>query len=130
MVQYEGSAKIIKKGDTTMKKLALILALVSLMALCVSSLTVNAAPPKLEDYFPQVAAPTDEEQINPTTWNYLTGLNQLTDPAGQWSWATTFDGKECYVGAYNAFETLSVSDTSYINAENAGISQFPSGFFA
>ena len=46
------------------------------------------------------------------------------------TWATTFDGKECYVGAYNAFETLSVSDTSYINAENAGISQFPSGFFA
>ena len=46
------------------------------------------------------------------------------------TWATTFDGKECYVGAYNNFETLSVSDTSYINADNAGISQFPAGFFA
>ena len=46
------------------------------------------------------------------------------------TWATTFDGKECYVGAYNNFETLSVSDTSYINAENAGVSQFPAGFFA
>ena len=46
------------------------------------------------------------------------------------TWATTFAGVECYVGAYNSFETLSVSDTSYINAENAGISQFPSGFFA
>ncbi len=46
------------------------------------------------------------------------------------TWATTFEGKECYVGAYNAFETLSVSDTSYINADNAGISQFPAGFFA
>ena len=46
------------------------------------------------------------------------------------TWATTFDGKECYVGAYNNFETLSVSDTSYINADNAGVSQFPAGFFA
>lgn len=46
------------------------------------------------------------------------------------TWATTFDGKECYIGSYNTFETLSVSDTSYINAENAGISQFPAGFFA
>ncbi len=46
------------------------------------------------------------------------------------TWATTFDGKECYVGSYNTFETLSVSDTSYINAENAGVSQFPAGFFA
>ena len=46
------------------------------------------------------------------------------------TWATTFDGKECYIGSYNTFETLSVSDTSYINADNAGISQFPAGFFA
>ena len=76
-----------------MKKFALILALVSLMALCFSSLTVNAAPPQIEDYFPQVAAPTAEEQINPTTWNYFVGVDQLTDPAGSWSWADTFDGK-------------------------------------
>ena len=46
------------------------------------------------------------------------------------TWVTTHADKACYVGAYNTFETLSVSDTSYINAENAGVSQFPSGFFA
>jgi hypothetical protein len=77
-----------------MKKLALILALVSLMALCVSSLTVNAAPPKLEDYFPQVAAPTEEEAIYPTTWDYKVGVDQLPDPTiGTWSWADTFQDK-------------------------------------
>ena len=46
------------------------------------------------------------------------------------TWVTTHADKACYVGAYNTFETLSVSDTTYINAENAGVSQFPSGFFA
>lgn len=45
------------------------------------------------------------------------------------TWYTTFDGKECYVGSYNDFETVSVSDTSYIDASNAGIKQFPAGFF-
>ena len=77
-----------------MKKIALILALVSLMALCFSSLTVNAAPPKIEDYFPQVAAPTEEEAIYPTTWNYSVGVDQLPDPTiGTWSWNTTFADK-------------------------------------
>ena len=45
------------------------------------------------------------------------------------NWVTTFDGKECYLGSYNNFETVSVSDTTYIDASNAGISQFPAGFF-
>lgn len=45
------------------------------------------------------------------------------------NWYTTFDGKECYLGCYNNFETISVSDTSYIDASNAGITQFPAGFF-
>ena len=56
--------------------------------------------------------------------------NVFTYNAECGTWVTTHADKECYVGAYNSFETLSVSDTSYINAENAGISQFPAGFFA
>jgi hypothetical protein len=63
------------------------------MALCFSSLTVNAAPPKISDVYPQIAAPTDEEQVNSTTWNYSNGVNQLTDPEGQWNWNNTFEGK-------------------------------------
>ena len=84
-----------------MKKIALILALVSLMALCFSSLTVNAAPPKIEDYFPQIAAPTEEEAIYPTSWNYFVGVRQLENPVGQWSWANTFDGKDACWGMNN-----------------------------
>ena len=45
------------------------------------------------------------------------------------TWYTTFDGKECYIGSYNEFETVSVSDTSFIDVSNAGIKQFPAGFF-
>lgn len=45
-------------------------------------------------------------------------------------WTTNFDGKDCYMGSYNTFDTISVSDNSYINAGNSGISQFPAGFFA
>ncbi len=84
-----------------MKKFARILALVPLMAIFFSSLTVNAASPKLEDYFPQTPAPTEEEQINPTTWNYHVGVDQLTDPAGSWSWYDTFDGKPSCWGQNN-----------------------------
>ena len=82
-----------------MKKFALILALVSLMALCFSSMTVNAAPPKLEDYFPQVAPHTDDVAIYPTTWDYYVGVDKLPDPTiGQWSWASTFaDQPGCWV---------------------------------
>lgn len=45
------------------------------------------------------------------------------------SWATDVDGTEYYIGSYNNFDTMSASKTSYITAENAGISQFPAGFF-
>ena len=55
--------------------------------------------------------------------------NVFTFNAECGNWVTTFDGKECYLGAYNNFETISVSDTSYIDASNAGIKQFPAGFF-
>ncbi len=44
-------------------------------------------------------------------------------------WYASIDGTDYYPGAYNNFETLSASKTSYINAEKAGISQYPGGFF-
>ena len=46
------------------------------------------------------------------------------------NWFTNFEGTDFYLGCYNNFETISASKTSYINAENAGISQFPAGFFS
>ncbi len=46
------------------------------------------------------------------------------------NWVVNHDGTDYYIGAYNEFDTLSASKTSYINAENAGISQFPAGFFS
>ena len=45
------------------------------------------------------------------------------------NWVVNHDGTDYYVGAYNEFDTLSASKTSYISVENAGISQFPAGFF-
>ena len=45
------------------------------------------------------------------------------------NWVTTFEDKECYLGSYNTFETVSVSDTSFIDKDVAGISQYPAGFF-
>ena len=41
------------------------------------------------------------------------------------AWTTVFGGKEVYLGTYNTFDTISVSDLSYITAENTGVSQFP-----
>ncbi|MBR6534529.1 MAG: hypothetical protein IKT65_03020 [Clostridia bacterium] len=41
------------------------------------------------------------------------------------AWKTTVGGTEYYMGTYNTFETVSASATSYINAENTRVSQFP-----
>jgi len=41
------------------------------------------------------------------------------------AFTTNFNGKDKYLGTYNSFETISVSNLSYINAENTGVSQFP-----
>lgn len=45
-------------------------------------------------------------------------------------WYTNLDGTDYYMGSYNTFDTISASKTSYINATNAGVDQFPAGFFA
>ncbi|MBQ8387494.1 MAG: hypothetical protein IJX46_01035 [Clostridia bacterium] len=40
-------------------------------------------------------------------------------------WMTNFGGTDMYLGTYSNFETVSASKTSYITAENTGVSQFP-----
>ncbi|MBQ3014251.1 MAG: hypothetical protein IJD75_03820, partial [Clostridia bacterium] len=41
--------------------------------------------------------------------------------------ATAFEGENYYLGTYKDFNTVSASKTSYISAENTGVSQFPAG---
>ena len=40
-------------------------------------------------------------------------------------WMTNLDGQDKYIGSYNNFDTMSASNTSYINAGNTGVEQFP-----
>lgn len=46
------------------------------------------------------------------------------------AWCTTLGETEYYVGNYSDFNTVSASKSSYINAENTGVSQFPLEFVA
>ena len=43
-------------------------------------------------------------------------------------WKTTFENTEYYLGTYSDYNTVSASKTSYINATNTGVSQFPAEF--
>ena len=40
-------------------------------------------------------------------------------------WYTNVNGTDYYLGTYSTFNTVSASKTSYINAENTGVEQFP-----
>ena len=67
-----------------------------------------------------------------TSVNYdPNGNTVFTYKADVNAWATTFDGKDRYLGSYynsskdSTFSTVSVSDLSYINAENTGVTQYP-----
>ena len=44
------------------------------------------------------------------------------------SWAATVGGTAYYLGTYSSYTTIGASKTSYINAENTGVSQFPANF--
>ena len=46
------------------------------------------------------------------------------------AFVTTLGTSEVYLGTYKTFDTISVSNLSYINAENTGVSQFPLVFDA
>ena len=41
------------------------------------------------------------------------------------AWVTNVGGTDYYIGSYQNFETLSASKTSYIDASNTGVTQFP-----
>lgn len=45
--------------------------------------------------------------------------------AETYAWEVTVGEKTYYAGSYNAFETVSLSETKYINAENTRTAQFP-----
>ena len=45
------------------------------------------------------------------------------------AWATNLDGTDYYLGTYSTYNTVSASKTSYITAENTGVSQFPAGCY-
>ena len=62
---------------------------------------------------------------------------QLTEaPTATYTWNAEFKtfianvaGEDYYLGCYKTYETISASKTSYINAENADVSQFPSRLY-
>ena len=56
---------------------------------------------------------------NPTVYSY----NAETK-----IWWTTVAGTDYYLGTYNNYTTIGSSKTSFINAENTGVSQFPAAF--
>ena len=67
-----------------------------------------------------------------------TAVLLLDAPTSTWQWlgsskvmTFTFDGTEYYLGAYNTFNTISASKTSFITGDNAsdvGVSQFVSEY--
>lgn len=52
---------------------------------------------------------------NATVFNYVQNTN---------SWQTTIDGVKYVVGTYGTYNTICISESSYITAENTGVSQF------
>ena len=44
------------------------------------------------------------------------------------AWLVTINGTIYAIGTYNTFTTVSISDATYITAENTGVTQFPVGF--
>ncbi|MBO5041640.1 MAG: hypothetical protein J6D87_01620 [Clostridia bacterium] len=53
-----------------------------------------------------------------TTWTYKSETN---------GWYATISGAEYVVGTYGSYNTFSISDSSYLSAENSGKTQFPGG---
>jgi hypothetical protein len=43
------------------------------------------------------------------------------------AWVTNVDGVPVYLGTYKAYTNISASNTSYINSQNTGVTQFPMG---
>ncbi len=67
---------------------------------------------------------------NKTAVQFSTEGNVFTYNPECGNWTTEHEGVTHYLGAYNNFDTISASRATYINSENAGVSQFPAGFFS
>ena len=64
------------------------------------------------------------------------GVHYTTEPTTVFTWnaelkipVTDIAGTAYYLGTYKTYDTISASKTSYINAENKGVSQFPVELF-
>ena len=56
---------------------------------------------------------------NASVWTYQQNVN---------AWFTTCEGTTYVMGTYSNFETFCISESTYINATNSGVTQFPAEF--
>ncbi len=59
---------------------------------------------------------------------YSDNASVFTYDATTNAWVTSLDETDYYLGTYKTFNTISASKTSFINAENTGVDQFPLEF--
>ena len=68
---------------------------------------------------------TDAGKANLVTENPIAVFNYVAETN---CWVAKIGETDYYLGTYNDFNTIGASKTSYINAENTGVSQFPAVF--
>ena len=68
---------------------------------------------------------TDAGKANLVTENPIAVFNYVAETN---CWVAKIGETDYYLGTYNDFNTIGASKTSYINAENTGVSQFPANF--
>jgi len=77
-----------------MKKLSLILATLMMLSVFVSSFSIPFGAAGVMDSFTEVDPIAEEDKIISTTNTYFLGINEITDPVGQWNWAEVYNGKD------------------------------------
>lgn len=77
---------------------------------------VDGAKSYIEVYFNADSKVSVQYSTNGSVFAYAAETN---------NWVTNLDGTDYYIGTYSTFDTVSASKTSYISAENTGVSQFP-----
>lgn len=77
---------------------------------------IDGAKSYIEVYFNSDNKVSIQYSANGSVFTYVAETN---------IWMTNLDGTDYYLGSYNNFDTISASKTSYISAENTGVSQFP-----
>lgn len=76
-----------------------------------ASITVDEASGKVSKFL-------SYSETEGTTWIYKSEVN---------AWFTTIDKAEYVIGTYGTYNTMSLSDASYMTVESTGVSQFPAG---